>query len=52
MSTAIEKMIKDDAGMHPVKTVGGCTITAKLRGDSIELVDAKGHDGHRHHLRT
>ena len=44
MSSAIKKMIKDDAGMHPVKTVGGCTWTAKLRGDSIVLVDAKGHE--------
>jgi len=44
MSSAIKKMIKDDAGRHPVKTVGGCTWTAKLRGDSIVLVDAKGHE--------
>ena len=44
MSSAIKKMIKDDAGMHPVKTVGGCTVTAKLRGDSIVLVDGKGHE--------
>ena len=44
MSSAIKKMIKDDAGMHPVKTVGGCTWTAKLGGDSIVLVDAKGHE--------
>ena len=44
MSSAIKKMIKDDAGMHPVKTVGGCTFTAKLRGDSIVLVDGKGHE--------
>jgi uncharacterized surface protein with fasciclin (FAS1) repeats len=44
MSSAIKKMIKDDAGMHPVKTVGGCTFNAKLRGDSIVLVDGKGHE--------
>ena len=42
MSAAIKKMIKDDAGMHPVKTVGGCTFTAKLSGDNIVLVDGKG----------
>ena len=30
--------------MHPVKTVGGCTWTAKLKGDSIVLVDGKGHE--------
>ena len=44
MSSAIKKMIKDDAGMHPVKTVGGCTFTGKLKGDSIVLVDGKGHE--------
>ena len=44
MSSAIKKMIKDDAGRHPVKTVGGCTFTAKLKGDSIVLVDGKGHE--------
>jgi uncharacterized surface protein with fasciclin (FAS1) repeats len=42
MSSAIKKMIKDDAGMHLVKTVGGCTFTAKLNGDKIVLVDGKG----------
>ena len=42
MSSAIKKMIKDDSGMHPVKTVGGCTFTAKLSGDNIVLVDGKG----------
>jgi uncharacterized surface protein with fasciclin (FAS1) repeats len=44
LSSAIKKMIKDDAGMHPVKTVGGCTFTAKLKGDSIVLIDGKGHE--------
>jgi uncharacterized surface protein with fasciclin (FAS1) repeats len=44
MSAAIKKMIKDDAGMHPVKTVGGCVFTAKLKGDSIVLIDGKGHE--------
>ena len=42
MTSAIKKMIKDDAGMHPVKTVGGCTFTAKLNGDKIVLIDGKG----------
>ena len=44
MSAAIKKMIKDDSGMHPVKTVGGCTFTAKLNGDKIVLVDGKGNE--------
>jgi uncharacterized surface protein with fasciclin (FAS1) repeats len=42
MSSAISKMIKDDGGMHQVKTVGGCIFTAKLDGDKIVLIDGKG----------
>jgi hypothetical protein len=30
MSDAIGKMITDDGGTHPVKTVGGCTLQAKM----------------------
>lgn len=44
MSSAISKMIKDDGGSHPVKTVGGCTYTAKMKGDKIILVDGKGQE--------
>jgi len=44
LSTAISKMIKDDGGSHPVKTVGGCTYTAKMKGDKIILVDGKGQE--------
>jgi uncharacterized surface protein with fasciclin (FAS1) repeats len=44
MSSAIKQMIKDDSGMHPVKTVGGCVFTAKLSGDKIVLVDGKGNE--------
>ena len=44
MSSAIKKMISDDGGMHPVKTVGGCTFTAKMKGDKLILVDGKGHE--------
>jgi uncharacterized surface protein with fasciclin (FAS1) repeats len=42
MSSAIAKMIKDDKGSHPVKTVGGCTLTAKMAGKDITLTDEKG----------
>ena len=42
MSTAIGKMIADDKGAHPVKTVGGCVLTAKKDGDKITLTDEKG----------
>jgi uncharacterized surface protein with fasciclin (FAS1) repeats len=42
LSTAIDKMIKDDKGMHTVKTVGGCMLVAKMTGDKITLTDEKG----------
>jgi uncharacterized surface protein with fasciclin (FAS1) repeats len=42
MSSAIGKMIADDKGSHPVKTVGGCMLTAKMNGDKITLTDEKG----------
>jgi uncharacterized surface protein with fasciclin (FAS1) repeats len=42
MSMAINKMIADDKGSHPVKTVGGCVLTAKKNGDKITLTDEKG----------
>ena len=42
MSAAIGKMITDDKGAHPVKTVGGCMLTAKMNGDKITLTDEKG----------
>ena len=43
-SKDIMKMIKDDGGKHPVKTVGGCTFTAKMKGDKIVIVDGKGNE--------
>jgi uncharacterized surface protein with fasciclin (FAS1) repeats len=42
MSDAIGKMIADDKGTHPVKTVGGCTLQAKMDGDKITLTDEMG----------
>lgn len=42
MSGAIAKMIKDDKGSHPVKTVGGCTLQAKMQGEKITLTDENG----------
>ena len=42
MSSAIGKMIKDDGGAHKVKTVGGCTLTVKMDGDKLVIVDEKG----------
>jgi len=42
MSDAIMKMVDDDKGAHPVKTVGGCTFTAMYDGGTIMLKDGKG----------
>ncbi|MCW5733386.1 MAG: fasciclin domain-containing protein [Enhydrobacter sp.] len=42
MSPAIAKMIADDKGTHPVKTVGGCVLQAKMSGQNITLTDENG----------
>ena len=42
MSDAIAGMIADDGGTHPVETVGGCTLQAKMDGDKITLTDETG----------
>ena len=42
MSNAIKTMIADDGGVHPVKTVGGCTFMAMTDGTNIMLKDGKG----------
>jgi uncharacterized surface protein with fasciclin (FAS1) repeats len=42
MSPAIAKMIADDKGTHPVKTVGGCVLQAKMSGKQITLTDENG----------
>jgi len=42
MSPAIAKMIADDKGTHPVKTVGGCVLQARMMGDKITLTDENG----------
>ncbi len=46
MSTAIEKMIKDDGGEHDVKTVGGCVLKAKESKGKITLTDESGGVAH------
>jgi uncharacterized surface protein with fasciclin (FAS1) repeats len=42
MSDAIGKMIADDGGMHPVKTVGGCEFTVMMDGEAIAIKDGMG----------
>ena len=42
MSDAIMKMVDDDNGAHPVKTVGGCELTALYEGNTVMIKDANG----------
>ncbi|MCB1418912.1 MAG: fasciclin domain-containing protein [Notoacmeibacter sp.] len=42
MSDAISKMVADDNGMHPVKTVGGCEFTAMEKDGKIMIKDGQG----------
>jgi uncharacterized surface protein with fasciclin (FAS1) repeats len=44
MSDAIAGMIADDGGTHPVQTVGGCTLQAKMDASSITLTDENGRE--------
>ena len=46
MSDAIKKMVADDGGAHPVKTVGGCVFTAKTEGGKITITDEQGNVAH------
>ncbi|SNY90907.1 Uncaracterized surface protein containing fasciclin (FAS1) repeats [Cohaesibacter sp. ES.047] len=46
MSGAIMKMVDDDKGAHPVKTVGGCTFTAMYDGGTVMLKDGQGNVAH------
>ena len=42
MAEALQGMIADDAGKHPVPTLGGCTLQASYEGDMIKLTDEMG----------
>ncbi|MDP3263271.1 MAG: fasciclin domain-containing protein [Tabrizicola sp.] len=42
MAEALNGMIKDDGGKHPVPTLGGCTLQASYEGDMIKLTDEAG----------
>jgi uncharacterized surface protein with fasciclin (FAS1) repeats len=42
MSGAIGKMIANDGGTHPINTVGGCVLQAKMDGDKITVTDENG----------
>lgn len=42
MAEALQGMIADDKGAHPVPTLGGCTLTATYEGDKMMLTDENG----------
>jgi uncharacterized surface protein with fasciclin (FAS1) repeats len=42
MSDAIMKMVDDDKGAHPVKTVGGCEFTAMYKDGVVMIKDGQG----------
>ena len=42
MSDAIMKMVDDDKGEHPVKTVGGCEFTAMYKDGVVMIKDGQG----------
>lgn len=42
MSIDVKKMVKDDGGMHKVKTVGGCELMLKDEGGKVTVTDENG----------
>jgi uncharacterized surface protein with fasciclin (FAS1) repeats len=42
MAAAVEKMVMDDGGMHQIKTVGGCVLTAKVKDGKVMITDENG----------
>ncbi len=42
MSDAVTKMVNDDGGMHKIKTVGGCELTASLKDGKVIITDENG----------
>ena len=42
MASDIQGMVADDGGAHPVKTVGGCTFTAKVENGEVKIEDGQG----------
>ncbi len=42
MAADIEKMVADDGGKHPVKTVGGCEFTAMTKDGKVMIEDGQG----------
>jgi uncharacterized surface protein with fasciclin (FAS1) repeats len=46
LSSTIKKMVRDDGGVHEVKTVGGCVLKLSLKGSKIIITDENGGMAH------
>lgn len=44
MSDALRTMIDDDGGVHPIPTVGGCTLQGTYAGDVFTITDENGRE--------
>lgn len=42
MAADVQKMISDDGGKHVIDTLGGCKLTAEVKGDMVTLTDETG----------
>ena len=42
LAEALQGMIKDDGGKHPVQTLGGCTLQATYEDGAMKLADEQG----------
>jgi len=43
-SDTIMGMVADGGGMHQVETLGGCMLTAEMKGDALTLTDENGRE--------
>ena len=42
MAATVKSMIKADGGKHMIQTVGGCMLTATMKGKHIQITDEQG----------
>src|SRR4029079_5698469 len=45
-SSTIKKIVRDDGGVHEVKTVGGCTLKLSLKAGKVVITDENGGVAH------
>jgi uncharacterized surface protein with fasciclin (FAS1) repeats len=42
LAADVQKMVADDGGMHKIKTLGGCELTAKVEDGMVKITDEMG----------